>query len=70
MKQLRIACASVLVLMYAGVAVQVAPAPVKNADHVNTSPFFAGISDAGSFRAATDARLAEVQQRAARPSPP
>src|SRR5881397_492569 len=63
MKQLRIACASVVMLMYAGVAVQVAPARVKNADHVNTSPFFAGISDAGSFKAATDARLAEAQQK-------
>ena len=50
-------------LLYAGVAVQVAPAPVKNIDHVNTAPFFAGISDAASFRGATDARLAEVQQR-------
>src|SRR5438034_5901080 len=60
MKQLRIACASVAMLMYAGVSVHVAPAAV---DHVNAAPLYAGIGDAASFKAAMDARLAEAQQR-------
>jgi thimet oligopeptidase len=59
MKQLRIAIVAVLVSLYAGVAVHVAPAA---SERVDTAPFFGGIGDPASFKATMDARLAEAQQ--------
>ena len=59
MKQLRVAIVAVLVSLYAGVAVHVAPAANERVD---TAPFFEGIGDPASFKTTMDARLAETER--------